>query len=378
MTKATDHDSTEHGCGVCNEPVPDDCAMLCDGDCNNWFHISCANLTPEDYVSINLMADKVKWYCKICEGKVVSFFGGKNNLADVSKLQTSVERLLDVVKGLAKDNISLNEKFDRFVTVQDSKAQVHQLMGTNTIVEESIQPSWKATRGNFTQNNSQYNKQSGRGRGRGRINLVDGQPTVDTTHSIRSPTYTEGRNRTLPNQASYADMSKTDDPNLNLTDLSLDVNKDSSFSNHLSHHPNAAVSSNNNPWQTVSYDRNNKNSKTKQDHKFVIGTKSNEGSKLKIVPKFTWIFVSRLSPEVSKEDVCVYLKDCGIDAGECIELKPKFDTYKSFKIGVPSHLSTTALSADFWPAGTFVKEFVSSRPTMPAKNWTVIPRSDQR
>ena len=86
----------------------------------------------------------------------------------------------------------------------------------------------------------------------------------------------------------------------------------------------------------------------------IIGKKS---SHLKSVSKFSWIFVSRFSTEVTITDIQEYLKNSGVQQFDCSELIMKYNTYKSFKIGVPLTILPNVLNSDFWPVGILVKKF---------------------
>lgn len=97
---------------------------------------------------------------------------------------------------------------------------------------------------------------------------------------------------------------------------------------------------------------------TKTNQSVLIGKKS---STLKAVNKLSWIFVSRFLPQVTKDDIGVYLNDSGISQYECIELIPKYDTYKSFKIGFSTDLLDEVLNLDFWPEGILIKLFHNQR-----------------
>ena len=90
----------------------------------------------------------------------------------------------------------------------------------------------------------------------------------------------------------------------------------------------------------------------------IIGKKS---SGLKAVNKLSWIFVSRFLPEISKTNVEEYLKDSNLAQFECIELPTKYDTYKSFRIGIPMESLNDVLNSEFWPEGILVKKFYFPR-----------------
>ncbi|KAG8301084.1 hypothetical protein J6590_060861 [Homalodisca vitripennis] len=45
----------------------------------------------------------------------------------------------------------------------------------------------------------------------------------------------------------------------------------------------------------------------------------------------------------------------------CEEVKPKYDTYKSFKIGVCEEVFETVLDPEFWDEGVLVKKYIPPR-----------------
>lgn len=62
--------------------------------------------------------------------------------------------------------------------------------------------------------------------------------------------------------------------------------------------------------------------------------------------------MSRLAPSVTMDDI----KNSGVNTDVCIELTLKCNTYKSYKIGLNENLTSTVLSADFWPAGSLIQQ----------------------
>jgi hypothetical protein len=97
----------------------------------------------------------------------------------------------------------------------------------------------------------------------------------------------------------------------------------------------------------------------------LIGTKKDSSaSNLKSVGNVKWLFISRLSTDVVVDDLVSYMKDAGITRTECIELQPKYNTYKSFKIGLSSIDFERAFCAGFWPEGSLVCEYTPPRHNM--------------
>jgi hypothetical protein len=118
----------------------------------------------------------------------------------------------------------------------------------------------------------------------------------------------------------------------------------------------------NNVKKTVSTD--------KSTTKVIIGTRPCSDSSLKtsLQPNSeqfdnkAWLFLSRISVEENPGSVLKFLHDQGLKDVNCFELKTKFNTYKSFKIGLPTDLMENALDANFWPSGALIRPFDVSKP----------------
>lgn len=92
----------------------------------------------------------------------------------------------------------------------------------------------------------------------------------------------------------------------------------------------------------------------------IIGTCAEQTS-LKPVGNQSLFFVSRVSPETTKEGLSKYLKEKGVEESECVDLSPRFRTYKSFKIAVPEQSSHRILDPGFWPTGVLVRIFLQKK-----------------
>ena len=51
-------------CGDCGRAVASNHRGICCDTCNQWFHIRCANITPQDYSALSCSIED--WYCKNC------------------------------------------------------------------------------------------------------------------------------------------------------------------------------------------------------------------------------------------------------------------------------------------------------------------------
>jgi len=84
-------------------------------------------------------------------------------------------------------------------------------------------------------------------------------------------------------------------------------------------------------------------------------------TKLPSVKKLSWIFVSRLHPNVVKDDIDAYLIGNGVTGHCCENVESRFSSYKSFKVGVNGEQKSKILDPDFWEEGILVKDFVPKR-----------------
>lgn len=88
---------------------------------------------------------------------------------------------------------------------------------------------------------------------------------------------------------------------------------------------------------------------------------------LSAVPKPACIFVSRLAPSTTADDVSKYIASkCNVPLNEgysCVHLNSAADNrfVSSFKIFVDNKLAESLTQMAFWPAGSIVHEFVARK-----------------
>lgn len=89
----------------------------------------------------------------------------------------------------------------------------------------------------------------------------------------------------------------------------------------------------------------------------------NDGGTLQAAQRFIykWYFVSRLEKTITSEGIRVFLEAQQPGNYVVEELTPKYDGYKSFKIGVPFKSAGALMSPDVWPYGVFINRFYFSR-----------------
>lgn len=88
----------------------------------------------------------------------------------------------------------------------------------------------------------------------------------------------------------------------------------------------------------------------------IIG-KRTDGGNLAAVEAKSWIFISRLQPSTTVENVRDYARGCGIDIVDCERLVIRSQEVSAFKISVPRNLDSKVLSEDTWPINTIVRRY---------------------
>lgn len=322
-------------CGICREDVPNDCAMLCDGICNEWYHLRCVNLDNDDYISINDMADKIKWFCRECNFKLETFFQGKvlyyKQDREINHLRLTVETLLSTVKGVVNDNVRINDKLDKVM----ASGFMKETSTSKPIISEEVLPSW-----------STMNKTHGRGRGRSfapaATNYDKGQPMKDAFQD-------------------YSDA--TEKPSNVASRLVNSVRRDRDSKKITSEYRDSLhklSSSNVRSTPSLVAGRPFVSPKKPFKKNVVYGKRSNSVIKsvaVKPIRKKA-IFVSRLCPEVVPSSIEELIKsELKLDYIKCSQLKTKFDSYSSFHVEINEADLDKVMCDELWPEGSLITHF---------------------
>ena len=99
-----------------------------------------------------------------------------------------------------------------------------------------------------------------------------------------------------------------------------------------------------------------KRKRTATKPKAVIGTKCATTLKAK-AGRFTAVFVSRLDPDTTEDDMERYVRETHNLKSTCSKLRSKHDSYASFKVEVFCQNLSDFYSPDKWPAGIYLRRF---------------------
>lgn len=85
-------------------------------------------------------------------------------------------------------------------------------------------------------------------------------------------------------------------------------------------------------------------------------------TKLKIVPKLSYIYASRFDKNTTENDIYDFIKDCGHTVVKVEKLvQYKETTFSSFKVTIKQDQESIFLSAEFWPCGVEYRKFTFKR-----------------
>ncbi|KAG8300209.1 hypothetical protein J6590_081478, partial [Homalodisca vitripennis] len=382
-------DDVDEICPCCDKLVNEgDKGLQCEAFCNKWHHSHCVEISNDEYANIEQLGSKVKWYCEPCSQKLQRMLAkvGLSECDDFIGLNNSVKKLIELTQNVTKDNIDVTEKLikmenenvrlsnDLAVFKNQVKAELSKLNLENKLVSSGEQIITKVLPVNVTTNSSLVQQarrpipDNQSNSPNGQLDHVKDKPKPPS-HSERVFTnsnkewtqvnYSRGKPRQRGSwlrrgqsnsRSYYNDQVRESNPNNNhRTRSSLD--------NKLTD-----VDSNSSP-QPVS--ERPKYSEVVRTTKVLHGTKEvNVDAGLKPAKKMFWMFLSGLDPGVVEHEVVAYLKNIGLDESgqyKCEKLNTRYNSYSSFKIGVPLEMGEELMHPNLWPKGCIVAKYRAPR-----------------
>lgn len=375
MTKEDDQ-----ACGKCRHAVPEKAAICCDGLCNKWFDLKCANLTLEEYNMINKLGDKVKWYCNN---------GCSKNVGDITKIKMSKSdedwsSILNVVLAGVQGNSEAT--VDLANRVQELEKRENETK--NTL--KSLVKEMGYIRGSLETNKIKSNDNRGRPIKTRLAQEPNPSPTAQTLMTNKHEH--EKDDHVDMEQKSEANVDQSDNrPDSPKIDDTLSVVKE--IENYDEDFPSISSRSG---WKVANYSRrkrsnmdlNYRNKEERTDNKRYTGEgydRPREGTNrpniqhkprnntavigkmkttngLVAVEKSSWLFISRLEASVKKEAVEEFVSNlCDGKGILCEELQTRYNTYKSFKVGCPVAYQEKLLNGEVWPEGILVTKYVPQK-----------------
>lgn len=374
-------DEVQSVCPSCKIVVlDDDSAVSCEGFCGFWYHCGCVDVSESEYEFMKKLGEKSRWLCSPCGLRLDNLVKNTCDFDSIIKLNSTVCKLVEIVKGVVDDNVILNRKIDEVIETtnglvnvsrhfQQSEPEVdvcnvkemNTVANSNVILSQAyersaIQAAERKTTEQEDKNNTVYS-----------LVDIDVDDKNDLEHSIVKPI--------AENRCVRLSSGLINDP----------VEVDCKSSSELE---GIVVNSDELTWKTVSYKKKSSSSGQSKPEKVgngtessVIGLVSKKGKQfgrvpkpviigsntqrggLKSVDKFKWVFISRCAPDTSVEDIVSYITCDGIEISKSEKLKTKYSDYSSFKVCILDKYFERVLCPDFWPEGVFVKEYDPPRNT---------------
>ena len=92
----------------------------------------------------------------------------------------------------------------------------------------------------------------------------------------------------------------------------------------------------------------------------VVGKKSEANMKIRGVTKSEDVYIGRLDPDTSEDNVMQHIKEtAGVEVITCVKLKCRVPNCSSFKVTISDGESIKLYSSDIWPKYVECREFVT-------------------
>jgi hypothetical protein len=315
-------------CGTCNKNVTKNSkALLCDGICNFCFHSDCIGLNQEEYNCFLILGNKAIWMCNKCrlhnlssrENRSVQIQTTNELNEEDSSVKDQIKMLTDQLYSLSKNQKEISEQQALMMKVNEGLQSavnnqadaISELLTYDKDIKTSFASKLKC----------------------GLAKLSPGQEKSCLANNIRQ----------IEDIRTIGDVKQSDDTDDGYTRV---LNK-----------------------------RNKKELKSsqgirKQDPKksiFITGD-SEDDDKLKLAVRKSYLFVSRLDPTTTTDELMNFLKGRVNEVCTVEKLSSRHPSdYSSFKIGVTQTVFKEAFTSTFWPKGVFVSKFLFSKKSLNGK-----------
>lgn len=367
----------ENICPACRTPIDEEEEegkyLGCDGRCKSWYHIECLDLNDETFQKIVEIAEHVRWFCKDCNYQIDKYIDSDETSFDcnsalqtiLTELETVSKNQLDMSKQitfLSSENVSnkmsINE-INKKIAINDD--------GTNETVWPTVGKEGRTQRRRRV-NVKDYPDVTGspnalenspESESENEISLTQDEETKNQFHQKRA----QNHGPLYPKNGNKNQLSKTTWRNRKFDINAPETNESDSNRN------DKRTPSNRERVPKENYSGDNT---TKFEHrksvKPIFGRNSDGNCGLTVVSRREWLFVSRLAPEVTPENVKSFVSNlCNSDDVICEKLETRYQTYSSYKVGIQNNLQEVVLDGDKWPTGTLICKYIPKRAN--SKNW---------
>lgn len=344
-------------CNVCNLQVLEkDQALQCDGWCKKWHHSKCIDIESKKYKKIQELSDIVKWFCHSCAINIDKLILSKPDMDDFMNVKDTVNKLMTIVKGVVSDNVLLNQRMDFLSGTADLTGSDNVRLDSNPnlcLAGDELRLSANAVNSKKMCENKEPSIAS----------VWDKLPPVEDKRLNES----DFPDLTIDSEQEWETQNRR---KRNKTNFVRNSNKDSETSKPKTKYEGSNGIRGKDDQTRPIILRNRAQLRTRPKSNFLLGKGTGNNVKnLKSVEKYVSLFVSRLDPEVTEDDITEYLKNSKNVNYTVEKLNAKHPTYSSFKVGIPASLEQEIFNESFWPTGALVGYFVTRRPLNSKDNY---------
>jgi len=319
-----------------------------------WNHSTCVDITNEEFKLFMELKGKALWKCNQCRQTPASVVDKLDTCSDINGYDDTRQCFFEHIKILTGQIFTLTNNH------KDLSEQITFIKQENALLKSALDNQADAISGLLTGEGNQrlYSSKvkSSSHNINNRINCVDKSMNVLEPLLINQQVAANKNGRDLTMAVSCQSVSHA-----NIANLADDSKRSEAEEIDLCSINNDVTSKKSEEFVFQRNRRNKSNENKLNTHRPapIIGT--NSSNNIKSVGKTKWLFISRLAPEVEKEELVGFLKSNLGSEIKCEEWKTKYEGYKSFKVGLSESQIKNALNPDLWPNGVLVKIFRPNR-----------------
>lgn len=340
-------------CPVCkNRCFDEEKTLQCDGYCGCWHHAKCVNLSAKNFNDLWKIEDFIKWFCDDCNTKLKSHLAERKTECILKgELLDLKENFNNNINALEKKiNILMNQGLKTKVVLNKVLTKIDKV----DIVENSVIICQSENPPSVTTNQKLQKVEETL-----HLSPLDESNINNISVAVTSPDLQAEKEEQWNGTDLELEPSRDREPKCNNNGGSDDSADDISLVNKTSRSKPLYSSAVKKPSKTNKSEVRSSSLSNQWKNNVVIGT-SEVKNNLKSASRRTHFFVSRVSPDTTCDEVLTFLKSKEVTDTECVEIKTRFQTYKSFKVGVSSDKENFILDPNFWPSGVLVRHFLPS------------------
>ena len=313
-------------CGDCQKPIDsEEAAVGCEGMCNLWFHKECTGISAGDYSALKKPRCSLIWMCKVCRQDILIYKNGKEEL---TAIRMELQEMRETIRYTISSEIQKAWKIG-----MEEKARASSSI--ETTVEECVEVI-PPTRQNTKK--------------------------VEQISEVKPEANTSETNNGMQSHEKHNEMERT---TMIVREENMKSGRDGEMIEESGRHSGQFLPEDEagveGEWKQQRNRRRLKATKggevdQVQKKEKIRGTREGDG-KLKAAESSVWIYVGRLDPETTKEDIQEYLLENGIAGRTSCTMVSNTDTSRAYKIGIPLREKDKVYDESFWPTNVTCRPF---------------------